>query len=87
MNVLVAIYSPFVMWNIPVEHVERLRREFPSHTFLHANDDDEAERLIGPAEVAFSSQITQGAAGSGASGCAGFTARRQASAACCSRKW
>jgi len=58
-NVLVAIYSPFVMWNIPVEYIERLRREFPSHTFLHANDDDEAERLIGPAEVAFSSQITR----------------------------
>ena len=59
MNVLVAIYSPFVMWNIPVEYIERLRREFPSHTFLHANDDDEAERLVGPAEAAFSSQITR----------------------------
>ncbi len=59
MNVLVAIYSPFVMWNIPVEYIERLRDEFPAHTFLHAVDDDEAERLIVNAEVAFSSQVTR----------------------------
>lgn len=59
MNVLVAIYSPFVMWNIPVEYIERLRHEFPAHTFLHAVDDDEAERLIVSAEVAFSSQVTR----------------------------
>ena len=59
MNVLVAIHSPFVMWNIPVEYLERLRREFPSHTFLHAVNDEEAERLIVSAEVAFSSQVSR----------------------------
>ena len=57
MNVLVLIHSPFRMWTIPPERVERLRREFPAHTFLHAPDDGEGLRLIGEAEVAFSSQI------------------------------
>ena len=59
MNVLVGIYSPFVMWNIPEPYIERLRREFPSHRFLRANDDREAERLIGTAEAAFASQVTR----------------------------
>jgi phosphoglycerate dehydrogenase-like enzyme len=58
-NVLVGIYSPFVMWNIPEEYIERLRRDFPSHAFLRANDDREAERLIGTAEAAFASQVTR----------------------------
>jgi phosphoglycerate dehydrogenase-like enzyme len=58
-NVLVAIHSPFVMWNFPVEYLERLRCEFPSHTFLHAESDEEAERLIVGAEVAFSSQVSR----------------------------
>ena len=36
LKILVAIYSPVAAWNIPAEHVERLRREFPHHTFVHA---------------------------------------------------
>ena len=39
MLILVSIHSPFAMWNIPGEHVSRLRREFPRHTFLHATGD------------------------------------------------
>ena len=35
-KILVAIYSPFAVWNIPRRYVDRLRREFPAHTFLHA---------------------------------------------------
>jgi phosphoglycerate dehydrogenase-like enzyme len=58
-NILVAIYSPFAMWNIPHAYLDRLRREFPTHTFLHAADDAEAERLIAGAEIAFSSQVTR----------------------------
>ncbi len=53
MNVLVGIYSQFVMWNIPAAHVERLRRDFPQHTFVHVLDDAEAQRVMGDAEVAF----------------------------------
>jgi phosphoglycerate dehydrogenase-like enzyme len=58
-NILVAIHSPFEMWNIPVAYIERLRREFPSHTFRHAVNDTEAERLIGDVDVAFSSQVNR----------------------------
>jgi phosphoglycerate dehydrogenase-like enzyme len=58
-NILVLIDSPFRMWRIPIEHVERLTREFPEHTFLHARDDAEAMLLAGAAEVAFSSQINR----------------------------
>jgi phosphoglycerate dehydrogenase-like enzyme len=55
--VLVSIQSPFVMWNIPVQHVEALGREFPAHEFRYAPDDKTALGLIGDAEVAFSAQI------------------------------
>lgn len=58
MNVLIAIHSPFTMWTIPESHVERLRREFPAHTFLHAKSSDRTLELIGDADVAFSAQIT-----------------------------
>ena len=57
MTVLVLIHSPFRMWNIPLEHIERLRREFPGHGFLHARDDAAAMPLLTEADVAFSSQI------------------------------
>ena len=57
MLILIAIHSPFAVWNVPGEHVSRLRREFPAHTFLHATDDAQALALMPEADVAFSSQI------------------------------
>lgn len=57
MTILVAIHSPFAGWSIPEEHVERLRRQFPRHEFLHARSADEAAALIGEAEVAFASEL------------------------------
>ena len=57
MLILVSIHSPFAMWNIPAEHVSRLRREFPRHTFLHATGDVQSQALIPEADIAFSSQI------------------------------
>ena len=57
MLILVSIHSPFAMWNIPGEHVSRLRREFPRHTFLHATGDAQSLALIPEADIAFSSQI------------------------------
>ena len=57
MNVLVSIHSPFVMWNIPQDHVLALARQFPAHVFTHARDDAEALESIGGADVAFSAQI------------------------------
>ena len=46
MLILVSIHSPFAMWNIPADHVSRLRRAFPAHTFLHAANDEQALALI-----------------------------------------
>ena len=57
MKILVAVYSPFPGWTIPDGHVDRLRRLFPQHEFLHAPDEDEAERLIRDADVAFASEL------------------------------
>jgi phosphoglycerate dehydrogenase-like enzyme len=45
------------MWTIPETHVERLRREFPAHTFLHAINSDRTLELIADADAAFSAQI------------------------------
>ena len=58
MNILVAIYSPVAAWNIPAEHVERLRRDFPHHSFVHARTDADLLQLIGPADVAFIGEIS-----------------------------
>jgi phosphoglycerate dehydrogenase-like enzyme len=52
-NVLVGIFSPVAMWNIPLTHIERLRRDFPRHTFAHAVDDAQAVRMIADADIAF----------------------------------
>ena len=57
MNVLVAIYSEFRSWCIPEAQVERLRREFPEHTFVRADNEGEALREIPPADIAFSSVL------------------------------
>src|SRR4051812_30784945 len=47
------------MWTIPPDHVERLRRTFPSHTFVHALDEREALADIHDAEIVFSAQLTR----------------------------
>jgi phosphoglycerate dehydrogenase-like enzyme len=60
MTVLVAIYSPFAAWCIPEAQVERLRREFPEHTFVRADSDAEAIAHIPDADVAFGARLTAG---------------------------
>ena len=57
MRILICIHSPFAMWNIPVTHVERLRRDFPRHEFLHAIDDEQGLALITDADAAFMGTI------------------------------
>jgi phosphoglycerate dehydrogenase-like enzyme len=57
MNVLVAIYSDVAAWNIPESHVERLRREFPRHTFVHAPTEADVLPRIAEADVAFASEL------------------------------
>jgi len=56
-TILVGIYSPFASWNIPAACVDRLRREFPEHRFLHASTENDALGLIPAAHVAFMSEV------------------------------
>lgn len=56
-TIVVGIYSPFVAWNIPATHVERLRATFPHDRFLHAQSEREALGLIPDADVAFMSEV------------------------------
>lgn len=57
MKVLVSVHSPSTVWNIPEEFVERLRRRFPAHQFLHATSDAQTARLIPEADALFSSDM------------------------------
>jgi phosphoglycerate dehydrogenase-like enzyme len=59
MNLLVGIYSPFAAWNIPDTHVERLRREFPHHTVVHARTDADVTTHVAAAEIAFASELRE----------------------------
>jgi len=58
LDVLVAIFSDVPAWTIPAESVRGLRERFPGLTFLHAGDEDAMARLIGTAEVAFTSRLS-----------------------------
>ena len=58
MNVLLATYTPVAAWNMPDAYVERLRREFPEHTFVRVHSDAEALERIPDAEVAFGARFT-----------------------------
>jgi phosphoglycerate dehydrogenase-like enzyme len=53
MNILVAVISPAAAWVLPRDYVDRLRRDFPQHTFLDAWDRDTLRRLLPQADVAF----------------------------------
>jgi phosphoglycerate dehydrogenase-like enzyme len=57
MKVLVAIYSPIAAWCIPEAQVERLRREFPEHSFVRADTDAETSARIPDADVAFGARL------------------------------
>jgi phosphoglycerate dehydrogenase-like enzyme len=53
MNVLIGVISPAAAWVMPRQHVDRLRSDFPHHTFLDAWDRDALRRLLPAADVAF----------------------------------
>ena len=53
MIILVGVISPAAIWNLPRQFVDRLRRDFPQHTFLEAWDRDTLRRLLPEADVAF----------------------------------
>jgi phosphoglycerate dehydrogenase-like enzyme len=56
-TILVAIYSRFLAWNIPPDHVTALRERFPQHTFLHARTSEEALELAGAADIMFTAVL------------------------------
>jgi len=58
MNVLLATYTPVAAWNMPDAYVERLRREFPEHTFVRAHSDAETLERIPDVDVAFGVRFT-----------------------------
>jgi phosphoglycerate dehydrogenase-like enzyme len=53
MNVLVGVISPAAAWIMPRHFVDRLRRDFPQHTFLEAWDRDTLRSQLPQADVAF----------------------------------
>jgi D-2-hydroxyacid dehydrogenase (NADP+) len=53
MIVLVGVISPAAIWVLPRQFVDKLRRDFPQHTFLEAWDRDTLRRLLPGADVAF----------------------------------
>jgi phosphoglycerate dehydrogenase-like enzyme len=57
MTILVALYSEFDVWCIPESHVEALRRVFPQHTFVRADDDAQTLERIGDADAAFATRL------------------------------
>jgi phosphoglycerate dehydrogenase-like enzyme len=53
MNILIGVISPAPVWVMPRTFVDRLRRDFPQHTFLEAWDREAIRRLLPDADVAF----------------------------------
>ena len=53
MIVLVGVISPAAAWIMPRHFVDRLRRDFPQHTFLEAWDRDALRRQLPEADAAF----------------------------------
>jgi phosphoglycerate dehydrogenase-like enzyme len=58
LKILVAIYSQVAAWNIPPDFVDRLRREFPAHTFLYAETDAEVLPQIAGVDVGYMGEIS-----------------------------
>ncbi|MEW6322914.1 MAG: D-2-hydroxyacid dehydrogenase [Acidobacteriota bacterium] len=53
MTVLIHIQAGVEAWQIPDRAVDRLREQFPEHTFIHATDKDTRARGLAEADVAF----------------------------------
>jgi phosphoglycerate dehydrogenase-like enzyme len=64
MNVVVGVISPAPAWMMPRRFVDRLRADFPQHTFLDAWDRETLRRLLPEADVAFTPFIDRDLFGS-----------------------
>jgi phosphoglycerate dehydrogenase-like enzyme len=59
MNVLVGVISPFEAWVLPRAFVDRLRADFPQHTFVDVWDEEGIRRHLPDADVAFTPFIAR----------------------------
>ena len=59
MNVLVGVISPFEAWVLPRAFVDRLRAEFPRHTFIDVWDEEGIRTHLPDADVAFTPFIAR----------------------------
>ena len=57
MNVVIGVVSPAEAWVLPRSFVDRLRREFPSHTFIDVWDREALRRVLPDADVAFAAFV------------------------------
>lgn len=57
MNVAIGVVSPSAAWVLPREYVDRLRQQFPQHTFLEAWDRDALRRVLVEADAAFAAYV------------------------------
>jgi phosphoglycerate dehydrogenase-like enzyme len=57
MNILIGVVSDAAVWILPREHVDRLRQQFPQHTFLDAWDRQTIRRLLPDADAAFTPYV------------------------------
>src|SRR5881392_2132168 len=57
MTVLIALYSEFDVWCIPESKVAALRRRFPQHDFVRADEDAETLERIPQADAAFAARL------------------------------
>jgi phosphoglycerate dehydrogenase-like enzyme len=53
LNILIGVISPAPVWILPKSFIDRLRAQFPQHTFLEAWDRDAIRRQLPDADVAF----------------------------------
>jgi phosphoglycerate dehydrogenase-like enzyme len=53
MNILIGVISLFEAWVLPRPFVDRLRTDFPAHSFLEAWDVDAVRRQLPDSDVAF----------------------------------
>lgn len=57
LTVTIGVVSPNAAWVLPRHHVDRLRAEFPEHTFLNVWDRDALREALGRCDAAFAAFV------------------------------
>lgn len=53
MKIVIAFHHPFVLWTAPAWFAERLRQDFPGHTFIQTSGFDDLDHTLADADVLF----------------------------------